>query len=70
MITDLALGAAIGLAVAMVIAAVILVVRPVHSAPPVYVPTSFSPSPAAPCPDATLSPPPLRGRPDCKGATP
>jgi hypothetical protein len=64
MTADLAWGAAVGLAIAFAIAAVILMVRPVHSAPAVYVPKSFSPSPAAPCP------PLLRGRPDCAEATP
>lgn len=67
---DLIRVALAGVAVTMLIAAVILIVRPVHSAPPVFVPRSFSPSPAAPCPAVTLSPVPLRGHPDCKGATP
>jgi hypothetical protein len=67
---DLIRGAAIGLAIGLVIAAVILVVRHGHSQPAVYVPTMFSPSPSAPCPVATLSPAPLRGRPDCAEATP
>lgn len=29
---------------------------------------SYSPPPARPCPPATLSPAPLRGKPDCKEA--
>lgn len=69
MIRDSILGTAIGLAIAMAIAAVILIARPVHSQPPVVVPSIFTPAPrpSPKCTPVTLSPAPLRGQPDCKG---
>jgi hypothetical protein len=72
MTRDVILGTAIGLAIAMMITAVILIARPVHSQPPVVLPSIFTPAPipAPHCTAATLTPAPLQGHPGCAESAP